>query len=319
MMSFTEEWVTGAQGTPFYTRLYRPTSPLRGVLVFVHGYNEHMSRYEPMHSAWAARGFAVFTYDLRGFGRTALDTPKSTGSAYGRMGEPLVDLEWAIKHARSLFSQPIPLFLMGHSMGGGIVLDYVTSASPKLSKEIVGQLSGVISSSPWLLLTHPLPTVFLWIFAIISRFFPNMHFSTPIRPKAISHDLSVGESLIVDPWVREYGTYYSLYDMLNMGTNLAKEGHKNWPKTMPLLLLHGTADDMNSCTASEEFFKVLNTEDKRLILYPGAFHDLMTEPDVKDQYQEDCIAWVEAHLSPTYPSVTQGARSTWKGSDDAAE
>ncbi|KAJ7744287.1 lysophospholipase [Mycena maculata] len=223
MMSFTEEWVTGAQGT---------------------------SRYEPMHSAWAASGFAVFTYDLRGFGRTALDTPKSTGSAYGRMGRR-----------------------------------YVTSTSPTLSKEIVGQLSGVISSSPWLLLTHPLPTVFLWIFTIIGRFFPNMHFFDP-------------NSAQVDPWVREYGTYYSLYDILTMGMNLTKEGHKNWPKTIPVC-------QMNSCTASEEFFKVLNIEDKCLILYPGAFHDSMTEPDVKDQYQEDCIAWVEAHLSPTYPSVTR--------------
>ncbi|KAJ7449214.1 hypothetical protein FB451DRAFT_1410944 [Mycena latifolia] len=53
---------------------------------------------------------------------------------------------------------------------------------------------------------------------------------------------------------------------------------------------------MNSCTASENFFKALNAEDKRLVLYPDAFHDLMTEPGIKDQYPEDCIAWAEAHL-----------------------
>ncbi|KAJ7480404.1 hypothetical protein B0H11DRAFT_2024934 [Mycena galericulata] len=73
---------------------------------------------------------------------------------------------------------------------------------------------------------------------------------------------------------------------------------------------------MNSCAASENFFKALNAEDKRLILYPGAFHDLMTEPDIKDQYQEDCISWVEAHLQSSAASNTKGPRSAWKGADE---
>ncbi|KAJ6459412.1 lysophospholipase [Mycena vulgaris] len=317
MAPFAEEWLVGAGGTSFYTRLYQPTSPLRGALVFVHGYNEHMSRYEQFHTAWAARGFAVFTYDLRGFGRTALDTSKSPNSAYGQMGAPLADLEWAIKHTRSLFSETTPLFLMGHSMGGGIVLDFVASKSTTRNLDTIALLSGVISSGPWLLLTNPLPTLVLWIFAFMSKVFPNMHFSTPIRPKAISHDISVGESLIGDPWVREYGTYCGLYDMLMMGINLDKEGHKNWPKTLPLLLLHGTADDMNSCTSSENFFKLVTAEDKRLILYPNAYHDLMTEPDVKEQYQEDCISWVDAHLQASPSTNSTGAsRSTWKNVDE---
>ncbi|KAJ7223274.1 lysophospholipase, partial [Mycena pura] len=311
MSSFTEEWLLGVGGTSFYTRLYRPISSLRGALVFVHGYNEHTSRYERFHSAWAARGFAVFTYDLQGFGRTALDTPKSPKSAYGQMGAPLADLEWAIKHTQSLFPY-VRLFLMGHSMGGGIVLYYVTSKSAARNRDTIQLISGVISSSPWLLLTNPSPTC---------KIFPNMHFSTPIRPKAISHDLSVGGSLRVDPWVREHGTFYSLYDMLKMnlfrdqGIYLDKEGHKNWPKALPLMLLHGTADDMNSCAASENFVKALYADDKRLILYPGAFHDLMTEPDIKEQYQEDCISWVETHLHSTPTSNVGGSRSAWKNAD----
>ncbi|KAJ7430507.1 Alpha/Beta hydrolase protein [Mycena galericulata] len=165
MTSFTEEWLVGIGGTSFYTRLYRQNSPLRGALVFVHGYNEHISRYERFHSAWAARGFAVSAYDLRGFGRTALDVPKSPNSAYGQMAAPLSDLEWAIKHTRSLFSD-VPLFIIGHSMGGGIVLDYVASASAARNKDTISLISGVISSSPWLLLTNPLPALVVFIFAL---------------------------------------------------------------------------------------------------------------------------------------------------------
>ncbi|KAJ7083589.1 lysophospholipase [Mycena belliarum] len=317
MASFEEEWLTGVGGTSFYTRLYRPTSSIRGALVFVHGYNEHHSRYEGFHASWAARGFAVFAYDLRGFGRTALDPSKPSNSAYGQMGAALADVEWAIKHARSLFPDTVPLFLMGHSMGGGIVLDFIVSKTTARDKATISLLSGVISSSPWILLSNPLPTFIFWIFALFRIMIPNVRFSTPIRPKALSHDLSVGESLIRDPWVREYGTYGSLYDMLKMGTYLDKEGHKYWPKTLPLLLLHGTADDHNSCPSSENFYKALDADDKRLILYPDAFHDLMSEPDIKDQYQEDCMAWVESHLPRlTSPSgLVDSRRAPWQSAD----
>ncbi|KAJ7651359.1 lysophospholipase [Roridomyces roridus] len=294
--SYKEEWLTGPHQTSFYTRLYRPPpeSALSGVLVFVHGYDEHISRpdYERMHAAWAARGFALFAWDLRGFGRTALDAAKSPGSSYGQMEEVLGDLEWALQHTRSLFPRPTPLFLMGHSMGGGIVLEYI------LSKAEVGhRISGVISSSPWITLTNSPPTPALWILGLIGKFFPHMHFSTPTRPKAISHDLSIGEALIADPWVRQYGTFGSILERLAVGKHLLKEGYKHWPKTLPLLLLHGTDDDMNSCAGTETFFKGLQVDDARLVLYPGAFHDLMTEPDVKEQYQRDCMSWVEERLN----------------------
>ena len=122
--SFTEAWLVGPLSTSFYTRTYKPPVPIttRAVLVFVHGYLEHVGRYEGAHGRWAKQGVAVFTYDERGFGRTALDEEhRSAGSEYGRTGgatERMLDLEWALKHARSEIPG-VPLFLMGHSMVRG--------------------------------------------------------------------------------------------------------------------------------------------------------------------------------------------------------
>jgi acylglycerol lipase len=119
---YVESWLTGPLSTSFYTRLYNPPSSatLRGAVVFVHGYLEHIGRYTASHAAWAARGFAVFAYDMRGFGRTALDeSAKSPGSSYGKTGgmnERMLDVEWAVQHTRELVDASVPLFLMGHSM-----------------------------------------------------------------------------------------------------------------------------------------------------------------------------------------------------------
>ncbi|THH14127.1 hypothetical protein EW146_g6166 [Bondarzewia mesenterica] len=118
-LSYVETWITGPLSTSFYTRLYTPPSaPPRGAIVFVHGYIEHIGRYEQVHGDWAARGFAVFAYDQRGFGRTALDAEKSVASVYGQTGgtpERMMDVEWAVKYASRKF-EGVPLFLMGHSM-----------------------------------------------------------------------------------------------------------------------------------------------------------------------------------------------------------
>ena len=118
MSNFTEAWLPGPKSTSFYARTYHPSSGSpRGVLVFIHGFIEHVARYEHVHRRWADRGFVVFTFDQRGFGRTALDPKKSSSSIYGRTGDAdqISDIEWALRVAQEL-NPTVPLFLMGHSM-----------------------------------------------------------------------------------------------------------------------------------------------------------------------------------------------------------
>jgi acylglycerol lipase len=84
----------------------------------VHGFCEHIGRYEHIHPLFANRGITVFCYDQRGFGKTALDAEnKSEDSAYGKTSgkDQAADIEWAIKHAKKEFGE-LPMFLMGHSM-----------------------------------------------------------------------------------------------------------------------------------------------------------------------------------------------------------
>ena len=115
---FTESWLSGPQGTQFFTRTYRPSCPVKAAVVFVHGFAEHVARYEHVFPTWSSRGIAVFAYDQRGFGRTALDEQnKSKHSSYAKTSwkEQLEDIEWAIQHTKQQFTG-VPVFLYGHSM-----------------------------------------------------------------------------------------------------------------------------------------------------------------------------------------------------------
>ncbi|KAL0952700.1 hypothetical protein HGRIS_006936 [Hohenbuehelia grisea] len=177
--------VAGHRNTNFYTRTYTPPGTPVAILVFCHGAAEHCERYTSMHDSLSSLyDIALFSYDQRGFGRTALDAANRTSdSAYGRTtwADQLDDLDWALRTARNAFpSVPsVPIFLMGTSMGGGIVLGYLARAiRPPDATTLV---SGVIAGIPCLKLTNEPPKAIIWLARQIARLSPYLLY--PIRNK----------------------------------------------------------------------------------------------------------------------------------------
>jgi acylglycerol lipase len=118
MSGYSEAWLLGPSKTEFYARTYLPTDAQpKAVVVFVHGFAEHIGRYSHFHPLFAQRGIAVFAFDQRGFGLTAQDEKKSKSSAYGKTSwkDQMADIAWAIEHAKEEF-KGVPVLLMGHSM-----------------------------------------------------------------------------------------------------------------------------------------------------------------------------------------------------------
>ena len=114
---FVEKWVAGFDGHQFYTRTYPATFP-KAVVLFVHGFAEHIGRYEHVHSGYPARSITLFAFDQRGFGRTALDgAHRSKDSSYSKTNWNLQfqDIEFFAKRIANDYPGT-PLFLMGHSM-----------------------------------------------------------------------------------------------------------------------------------------------------------------------------------------------------------
>ena len=128
---YEESWVPGGEDLlRFYTRIYLARNPL-AALIFVHGFTEHISRYEWAHSLLASRGIIVFAYDQRGFGRTALDTlRRSEHARLGRTSWPalLADMAHWITSMKAQYPA-LPIFAMGHSMARPEIFHYGNSSS----------------------------------------------------------------------------------------------------------------------------------------------------------------------------------------------
>ncbi|KAJ7066699.1 Alpha/Beta hydrolase protein, partial [Mycena amicta] len=138
-----------------------PANTSKAVVVFIHGFADHCGRHTQAHPVFARHRINVFAFDERGFGKTALDAEnKSKSSVYGKTNGPdqMEDIKWALKHAEKEFPG-LPLFLMGHSMAGGEVLNFST----RHNADAAAMLKGVIASSPLVHQTKPASK--------ISRFF----------------------------------------------------------------------------------------------------------------------------------------------------
>ena len=65
--------------------------------------------------------------------------------------------------------------------------------------------------------------------------------------------------------------------------------------TLPVLILHGTADKATKPSGSQIFYDTAGSTDKTLKLYEGHYHDLLNDIG-RDEVLGDIIEWIEARV-----------------------
>src|SRR5262245_18100792 len=120
-MAHTEEQRTATDGLTLRSQRWTPEGArvAKAVNVLTHGMGEHSGRYGHTAAALTAAGYALYSYDLRGHGKSG--GPRGhTPSLEALLDDQQVVFEWArIENAGRKF------FLMAHSMGGNIITNYV--------------------------------------------------------------------------------------------------------------------------------------------------------------------------------------------------
>lgn len=111
----------------------------RAHVVIVHGYAEHSGRYDELVRTLEENDFAAHRFDLRGHGHSG-----GVRAHIGRFDEYIDDMRAVLGHVNEHRPDTSPLFVLGHSLGGLISLEYCRR-SPEA-------MHGVVVSSPFL---HP--------------------------------------------------------------------------------------------------------------------------------------------------------------------
>lgn len=268
-----KEFEFNLYNTKFYGQYFK-TETVKGVIILVHGMGEHSNRYTNfVIPKLLEKNLSVITYDQFGHGRT--EGKRGHNPGY----EAIMDcLSYIIDKAKEVFGDA-PLFLYGHSMGGNVVINYA------LQKE--HNLKGIIATSPLLRLAFKAPSWKLFIGKIIQKIAPSITMPSELDVNAISRDSTEVKKYIDDPLIHDkISPNYSL-TFFKTGEWAIKNGHK---LQTPMLVIHGTGDQITDHKASREF--VNNTNGiASLELFENGYHELHNDLE-KDKFIEILTNWI---------------------------
>lgn len=264
--------------TQFYGQYFQP-EPIKGVVILVHGMGEHSGRYASfVIPKLAEQSLAVITYDQFGHGKTSGKKGHNPGYSY------LLDtLEIVIKKAQELYPNQ-PIFLYGHSMGGNVAINYVLKRKHPFK--------GVIATSPLLRLAFQPPKWKLSAGKILQKIAPSITMPSELDANAISRNPEEVQKYTDDPLVHDkVSANYSLsvFDAGEWAITNAKQ------LSTPMLVIHGTADQLTDYKASREF--VNNSQGKATLkLFDGGYHELHNDLD-KEAFISTISDWI-GKISP---------------------
>ena len=276
MAGVLEERIPSTNGLEVFLRSWRPSVEAKAVVVIVPGFNSHSGYYASVAEEFVADGYVAYAMDLRGRG-------KSDGERFyvDKMSD-YVDDVLAVMAAVKAREQDLPVFLLGHSAGGVVACLYAL--------ERQAELAGFICES--FAFQVPAPDFALAVLKGLSHIAPHAHV-LKLKNEDFSRDAAVVKAMNEDPLIaHESQPTQTVAAMVRADERLKQE----FPSiTLPLLILHGTADKAALASGSELFYETAGSEDKQLKLYEGHFHDLLNDLG-KEQVLADIVSWMDARV-----------------------
>jgi alpha-beta hydrolase superfamily lysophospholipase len=220
----------------------------------------------------------VYAYDMRGNGRSPGQRAYLDSWADYRE-----DLDTFLARVRG-WEPGLPVFLLGHSLGGLVVLDYAL--------HFPAGLSGVIAAAPPLGKVG-VPPVLMALGRVMSRIWPRFSLEVGMDLSGLARDPAIIQTVLADPLFHRRGTARLSTEVTSA---IARLQARAGDLAVPLLILHGSADRMVPPDGSREFFQKVRHPVREFREYPGAYHGLFADWD-QAQVLADVERWLNSRLA----------------------
>ena len=165
-------------------KMWLPESSPKAVIALVHGFAEHIGRYGHVAKFFTDRNYILIAFDQQGH-----------GFSEGKRGHtPMPKSLEAVREFLALATEKfngLPLFLYGHSMGGGIVGHFLVKNQPTY-------LKGAILTSPWLALAFTPSAIKMWLATLAVKVYPRFTEKSNLDVQELSTDPQVGKDYRAD-------------------------------------------------------------------------------------------------------------------------
>ncbi|MFL5862387.1 MAG: alpha/beta hydrolase [Solirubrobacteraceae bacterium] len=283
-------FLTGVRGRRIFWHSCAPAAPPRALVVLVHGAGEHSGRYGHVVTRIVSEGYAVHACDHRGHGRS-----DGHRALIEDMDDVVRDVDSLVD--RAVAAEPgLPVFMLGHSMGGLIGLRYALARQERLSGLILSAALAAIDAVP-----KPLELVGRALSVIAPRA-PLI----AIDAALVSRDPAVVQEYRADPLVH-HGKLPAR-TAAQLANAVAHLPPTVGTITLPTLILYGTADGLCPPAGSEMLARRIGSADTIVKAYDGLFHEILNEPE-RETVLDDIVDWLAARVPAAKPDAAGSSRT----------
>jgi len=275
--SFTDEALTTRDGLHLPLRRWDAEGAPKAVIVALHGMSDYSNAFAMPAPIWAKQGITTIAYDQRGFGQSP-NRGKWAGADAMRD-----DLSDAIAAARARYPG-VPVYALGESMGGAVVLTALASATPPA-------VDGAILVAPAVWSRADMPLTYRAALFFTAHFLPDMVLPNSAASKVVtivpSDNLPMLRAMSRDPLVQKETRTGSLYGLVNL---MDEARNANPASPPPMLLLTGEHDQVIPKKPTDAVIAALGSkiEVKR---YPNGYHMLLRDLE-GESVDNDVSRWV---------------------------
>lgn len=278
-MSYKSTSIISSQNHKLFVHQW-PTTVVKAKLIIVHGYAEHGYRYDEFARYLNENSIEVLGYDQVGYGRS-----EGVRGYVDRFNTYINDLDKFMDFV-DLDNSSVPIFLMGHSMGGLVATQYCLTNTRSAS------IAGLITSAAALKLDDDLSPILQMIAPLLGFLFPKFK-TEKLDQTYLTRSEDNLKAYNSDPLNYLEGT------RARTGAEMIKTIKaipKSFPDlSIPLLAMHGTGDKLTDRRGTEQLYNDASSTDKELKIYDGLYHELLHEPE-KVGVMNDIIEWMKNRL-----------------------
>ncbi|HEY1613867.1 MAG TPA: alpha/beta hydrolase [Rhizomicrobium sp.] len=252
------------------------------VIVALHGMSDYSQAFDLPGPWWAAHGIEVYAYDQRGFGH-APDWGLWPGSAALR-----TDLDDFVDAVRNKYPG-VPVYALGESMGGAVVLTALASDRPPHADGVI-----LVSPAVWSRQDMPLSyRVVLWLGA---HTIPWMHVSGEGLKIWATDNMAVLRKLAHDPVYQHQARVDQVHGLVDL-MDQARAAPRHLHTDTPILDLYGGNDQVIPREPMEATAKELGDR-ATVIRYPNGYHMLLRDL-AGETVWNDILNWIAKRPSGT--------------------
>lgn len=256
-------------------------SDSKAIVLAVHGLNDYSFSFDSTGDYLAEQGVSLITYDQRGFGAT-------TGHGYWHGSQRMIDDNLIILHLLRERFPDMPLFLLGESMGGAVVLATIHQQAEGVNAGINGAI--LIAPAIWSRQTMPwYQRALLW-FAVHTV--PAKKLTGEGLDLMPSDNIEMLRAMGQDPLVIKATRVDVLYGVTNL-MDLATAASTDFSQTS--LILYGKHDQIVPREPTCQWLDKLpdlSLKQREIIIYENGYHMLNRDLQAK-QVLDDIANWIK--------------------------